>query len=238
MTSNVSRAVGSVNRSKFWPKAESVTSFPQVKFLALEIFILYVTEICNNYWRVCCLVRIQYRDSRFLCFVWLNGFLQCRFNSLLLYAFLLIIYVLLLIKKNRATQFNQSGARTKTNRDLVTCLFLHLAPVTYIYLYIGVFIGLNYFVFLDDELIIPFHRFTLHSVWYAPSPLRVFVLLTLKESSRFSPPQMSISSSYEPISKKYCLWMENKPPAIVGVLCERQTQKKQQCFWYERLSYF
>lgn len=44
------------------------------------------------------------------------------------------------------------------------------------------------------------------------------MLLTLNEISKFSPPQTSIPVSYEPISSKYCLLIENKPPAITGVL--------------------
>ena len=43
-------------------------------------------------------------------------------------------------------------------------------------------------------------------------------LLTLKESSKFSPPQIFKPSSYAPISKKYFLSMANKPPAWVGDL--------------------
>lgn len=42
--------------------------------------------------------------------------------------------------------------------------------------------------------------------------------LTLKEISRFSPPQMSMPASYWPISLKYFLLMANKPPAMVGDL--------------------
>ena len=37
-----------------------------------------------------------------------------------------------------------------------------------------------------------------------------------KDSSKFSPPHISISSSYEPNSKKYLRSMANSPPAIVG----------------------
>ena len=44
------------------------------------------------------------------------------------------------------------------------------------------------------------------------------VILTLKEISRFSPPQMSMPESYWPISLKYFLLMANKPPAMVGDL--------------------
>lgn len=43
-------------------------------------------------------------------------------------------------------------------------------------------------------------------------------LLTLKEISRFSPPQMSMPASYWPISLKYFLLIANNPPAIVGDL--------------------
>lgn len=48
----------------------------------------------------------------------------------------------------------------------------------------------------------------------------VFVLglLTRKEISRFSPPQMSMPSSYSPSSWKYRRSMANRPPAMVGEL--------------------
>ena len=42
--------------------------------------------------------------------------------------------------------------------------------------------------------------------------------LTLKDNSKFSPPQICIPSSYAPISKKYFLSIANKPPACVGDL--------------------
>lgn len=42
--------------------------------------------------------------------------------------------------------------------------------------------------------------------------------LTLKDISKFSPPQNSIWSSYVPICSKYDLDTENRPPAKVGVL--------------------
>ena len=41
---------------------------------------------------------------------------------------------------------------------------------------------------------------------------------TLKESSKFSPPQMFIPGSYSPKWWKYSLSMANSPPAIVGDL--------------------
>lgn len=41
---------------------------------------------------------------------------------------------------------------------------------------------------------------------------------TLNDSSKFSPPQTSIFSSYPPNSKKYDLSIANNPPAIAGVL--------------------
>lgn len=42
--------------------------------------------------------------------------------------------------------------------------------------------------------------------------------LTLKEISRFSPPQTFIPASYSPISKKYSRSMAKRPPAMVGDL--------------------
>lgn len=45
-------------------------------------------------------------------------------------------------------------------------------------------------------------------------------ILTLKENSRFSPPQTSIPVSYDPRYSKYFLLTANSPPAIVGDLEE------------------
>lgn len=42
--------------------------------------------------------------------------------------------------------------------------------------------------------------------------------LTLKEISRFSPPQMSMPASYWPSSLKYFLFIAKRPPAMVGDL--------------------
>ena len=47
---------------------------------------------------------------------------------------------------------------------------------------------------------------------------------TLKDISRFSPPQNSIPGSYFPRCSNQSRWIENKPPAIVG---ELQPTKKQ-----------
>lgn len=41
---------------------------------------------------------------------------------------------------------------------------------------------------------------------------------TRNEISRFSPPQISMPLSYCPRSLKYCLFIANNPPAIVGDL--------------------
>ena len=51
-----------------------------------------------------------------------------------------------------------------------------------------------------------------------PSSTGTHADLTLKESSRFSPPQISKPGSYVPMLLKYSLSMENNPPAMVGVL--------------------
>lgn len=47
--------------------------------------------------------------------------------------------------------------------------------------------------------------------------------LTRKDNSRFSPPQISIPGSYVPRYSKYVLSMENRPPAIVGVLYRKES---------------
>ena len=44
------------------------------------------------------------------------------------------------------------------------------------------------------------------------------IILTLKDSSRFSPPQISMPASYVPMCSKYFLLMANRPPAMVGDL--------------------
>lgn len=41
---------------------------------------------------------------------------------------------------------------------------------------------------------------------------------TLKDNSRFSPPQILYPGSYRPSSSKYSLSIANNPPAIVGDL--------------------
>ena len=43
-------------------------------------------------------------------------------------------------------------------------------------------------------------------------------ILTRNESSRFSPPQMSMPGSYVPKYSKYSRLIANNPPAIVGLL--------------------
>lgn len=47
-------------------------------------------------------------------------------------------------------------------------------------------------------------------------------LYTLKDISRFSPPQTFIPASYSPMSKKYSLSIANNPPAMVGDLDVQQ----------------
>ena len=43
---------------------------------------------------------------------------------------------------------------------------------------------------------------------------------------KFSPPQMSIAVSYLPVSMNRCLSMENRPPAIIGVLQQSHILKR------------
>ena len=45
-----------------------------------------------------------------------------------------------------------------------------------------------------------------------------YIIVTLNEISKFSPPHTSIPGSYAPISKKYFLSAANNPPAMVGDL--------------------
>lgn len=49
--------------------------------------------------------------------------------------------------------------------------------------------------------------------------------LTLKESSRFSPPHTSMPVSYVPRYSKYFLFTANNPPAMVGDLKEQRPRK-------------
>ena len=55
--------------------------------------------------------------------------------------------------------------------------------------------------------------------------------LTLKEISRFSPPQMSMPASYWPSSLKYFLFMAKRPPAMVGDLRGEEGGTSTGCSW-------
>lgn len=61
---------------------------------------------------------------------------------------------------------------------------------------------------------------------------------TLKDISTFSPPQISILSSYVPMCSKYVFEIEKRPPAKVGVLkCSEADQSFRHWFdsgWFER----
>lgn len=57
-----------------------------------------------------------------------------------------------------------------------------------------------------------------------PSVKAEIKILTLKDISTFSPPQISILSSYVPMCSKYFFEIEKRPPAKVGVLKKKDTK--------------
>lgn len=51
--------------------------------------------------------------------------------------------------------------------------------------------------------------------WKSCFKIRLYLFYQIRKLiSKFSPPQIFIFLSYDPISKKYCRLIENKPPAI------------------------
>lgn len=61
---------------------------------------------------------------------------------------------------------------------------------------------------------------------------------TLKDSSKFSPPQISKPGSYKPNLTKNSLLIENSPPAMVGDLKERWDVWEWRKEFYPRETFF